>query len=315
MDIKPKMENYLENAVKWQASMMKLPVDVMVSSMESIIKTMHEIQVKSRMDHAAGDGGEPDDGKTRVVGDVFKHSIMPLLGMFNIPRNVFASSMETISKSIKEINEEPAEIVSDDDQEALVRSFDRCIVPLSLEETKLEKEAIAAESVKGCSRSMLWKIGRSGRIEFHRKWRATFDYRIGEDVDAINSPCIPNFITVRDGPKPSGSTQKLNIHFELERDYSNGELAFIYDRWGGEKDEVFIDGKLLAPVSGAGEGMFKHVELLLKDTSSGKHVISITASGDVDADGHRIDYFELVAFEDAKDATKSLAAAGTGKSS
>ena len=61
--------------------------------------------------------------------------------------------------------------------------------------------------------------------------------------------------------------------------------------------------------------MFKHVELLLKDTSSGKHVISITASGDVDADGHRIDYFELVAFEDAKDATKSLAAAGTGKSS
>ena len=51
MEIKPKKEYYLENAARLQASMLKLPVDVMVSSMESVTRTLHEIQIQSQADH------------------------------------------------------------------------------------------------------------------------------------------------------------------------------------------------------------------------------------------------------------------------
>ena len=292
MDIKPN----LEIAAKLPAKMIKLPVDVMVSSLESITKTLHEIQRESQIDYAEENGVESNQGKTHVVGNMFKRSVLPLFGMLRIPRNVFTASMETISTNVKAIKEQLPDIVSNDDDSS--ESFDRCIVPLSSEEAKLEKESVVPESMDSCARTTLWKIGRAGRIEFDQKWTPEFDYRVGEDVDAIKSPHIPTIITVQNGPKALGSTQKLNIHFELERDYSSGELAFVYDRWGGEKDQVFVDGVLVAPVGGAGEGMYKHVELLLHSISSGNHVITITASGDTDADGHRIDYFEMVVLED-----------------
>ena len=116
---------------------------------------------------------------------------------------------------------------------------------------------------------------------------------MGTDIDEINSPGIPHLITVQGRPRSKGATEKLNIHFTLDRDYPNGELAFIYDRWGAEKDQVFVDGELLAPISGAGKGKFKRVALSLKDVSDGDHVITITTSGETEAGGHRLDYLKL----------------------
>ena len=293
MEIKPKKEYYLENAARLQASMLKLPVDVMVSSMESVTRTLHEIQIQSQADHL-----EEEGLKANSAAAVFKHSVLPFVGMLKIPGNVLASSVNTVAKNLQEIKDRPE--VPEEEEDQYVPTFDPCIVPLSDDEACIERAASESAIRITGERTIVWRIGRPGRNEFQRKWKAQFDYRIGEDIDAINSPRLPNFITVKDGPRPLGSTQKLNIHFELDRSYTTGELVFVYDRWGGEKDEVFIDDKLISPVGGAGKGMFKHVELMLGAVEVGQHIISIIASGDSDADGHRIDFLELMSIKEVE---------------
>ena len=88
-------------------------------------------------------------------------------------------------------------------------------------------------------------------------------------------------------------------------------MAFIYDRWGTEKDQVSVNNELLAPIGGAGKGMFKLVALSLKDIPNGDHVITMTTSGETEAGGHRIDYLKLCVrrFERRKKSRNSQSAA------
>ena len=286
------MGDFLEQVMKFSMNMMKLPVNVMVSSLETSTKTMQDIKQKSETPDDAKNTDGIDEGQTAGFNNVSRLAIMPFFEMFKLPMDVFASSMKTISQTKQEIQKRAATGNGANSAEA-AESYDKETVSLDAEEAALEIKAILAEEVEETSKRTLWQVGRSGRSEFEREWTAAFDYHVGTDLDAVNSPGIPHLITVQGGPKSKGATEKLNIHFTLDRDYPNGELAFIYDRWGAEKDQVLVDGELLAPISGPGEGKFKHVALSLKEVLNGNHVITITTSGETEAGGHRIDYLKL----------------------
>jgi len=272
--------------------MMKLSMNVMVSSIETVAKTMQEIQQKSEILDDAEDTDETDEGQPSAFSNMSRLAIIPFFEMSKLPINVFASMVKTISETRQEIQKQAA---TGNGVNSGEENYDREIVSLNAQEAALETKAILTEEVEETSKKALWQVGRSGRSDFQGKWTAAFDYHVGTEIDAINSPGIPHFITVQGGLKSKGATEKINIHFGLDRDYPTGELVFIYDRWGAEKDQVLVDGELLAPISGAGKGKFKHVVLSLKDVSNGDHVITITTSGETEAGGHRIDYLELAA--------------------
>jgi hypothetical protein len=276
--------------------MMKFSMNVMVSSMETIAKTMHEIQQKAESPDPVEDSEETDGGQPSSFGNVSRLAIVPFFEMSKLPITVFASVIKTISQTQQEIREHGA-VGNAAHREEEIENYNKEIVPLSTLETDLETKAIFIEEDEEVSKQTLWQIGRSGRSDFGEKWTAVFNYHVGADIDAIDSPSIPHLITVQGGRKSKGATEKLNIHFTLDRDYSNGELVFIYDRWGGEKDQVFVDEELLAPISGVGKGKFKHVVVSLNDISNGNHVITITTSGETTSGGHRIDYLKLVEIE------------------
>jgi hypothetical protein len=159
------------------------------------------------------------------------------------------------------------------------------------EQTEFKHKKITA--IRSCHRHK----SSDENSQFPGKWTMAFDYHLGTDIDQINNPTAPLFITVQGGPKSIGATEKFNVHFTLDRDYTNGELAFIYDRWGAEKNQVSVNNELLTPIGGAGKGMFKHVALSLKDIPNGDHVITITTSGETETGGHRIDYLKLSEIE------------------
>ena len=267
-------------------------MNVMISSMETITKTMLEIQHKSEtFDEAENTHGTAEK---QTLSNVSRLAIMPFFEMSKLPMNVFASVMKTISKTQQEIKEQTAADNGANSEKA-PETYDREIASFTAQEAALETKATLANEIEEMSERTLWQIGRSGRSDFQKTWTSTFDYHVGTDIDPINSPGIPHFITVHGGEKSKGATEKLNIHFTLDRDYPDGELAFIYDRWGAEKDQVLVDGQLLAPISGAGKGKFKHVALSLKDILKGNHVITLTTSGNPETGGHRFDYFQLAA--------------------
>jgi hypothetical protein len=270
--------------------LMKLSIDVMVSSMETITKTMQEIQKKPDTPDETENSDGTDEGQTSSFNNVSRLTVESFLGIFKLPMDVLASSVKTIVETTQEMQEQ----ASADDSGEVDDDYDLEIVSLTAQEAALESKAILTAEVEEMSEKTLWQIGRSGRIEVQGKWTAAFDYHVGTDIDAINNPGIPHLITVQGGPKSKGATEKLNIHFALDRDYPDGQLAFIYDRWGAEKDQVLIDGELLAPISGPGTGKFKHVALSLKHVSNGDHVITITTSGETETGGHRIDYLKLL---------------------
>jgi len=274
--------------------MMKFSMNVMVSSMETITKTMQEVQHKAEDTDDAEDTDETEEAQTSAFGNVSRLAIVPFFEMSKLPITVFASVVETISQTREEIREQTA-AGNGANREEEAEHHNLEIVPLNAQEATLETRAILTEEVEEIK--ALWQIGRSGRSDFQGKWTAVFDYHVGTDIDPINSPTIPHRITVKDGPKSKGATEKLNIHFALDRDYAYGELVFTYDRWGAEKDQVLVDGELLAPIGGAGKGRFKHVALVLRDISNGDHVIAITTSGETEAGGHRIDYLKLAEIE------------------
>lgn len=276
--------------------MMKFSMNVMVSSMETITKTMQEIQQKSETPDDVEDNNGTNEGQMSAFTNVSRLAIVPFFEMSKLPITVFASVVKTISQTQQEMREQAA-MGDRANREESAETWDLQIVPLNAKEATLETGAILTKEAEETSTRTLWQIGRYGRSDFQKRWTASFDYHIGADIDPINNPGIPHFITVGDGQKPKGATEKLNIHFAIDRDYSNGELAFMYDRWGAEKDEVYVDGELLAPISGAGKGKFKHVALSLKNISSGNHVITITTSGETEARGHRIDCLKLAEIE------------------
>lgn len=272
--------------------MLKLSMNVMVTSMETMAKTMHEIQKKSEVPNESEDIYGKDKDQFSTLNNVSKLAIMPFFEMSKIPMNVFASVVETISQAKQDIQKPDTT-----DEEMYVEpeeeNYDKDIIPLSEQEKSLETKATLSEEKEETYSKTVWQIGRSGRMELQNRWTATFDYHVGTDIDEINNPTLPHLITVNGGPKSQGATEKLNIHFTLDRDYQNGALAFIYDRWGAEKDQVFVDDNLLAPIGGPGIGRFKHVALALPEISEGEHTIAITTSGETEAREHRIDYVKL----------------------
>ena len=279
--------------------MIKSSLNVMVSNMDMIAKTLHEVQQKSETPDEAENIYGTDEANPSAFSSVARLTIVPFIEISRLPITVFVN---TISEAVEEIQGQAAaddgvhiEEVTEDEE--MSEDYYREIIPLDERDAALETEATLTEEAEESYQKTLWQIGRSGRSDFQGKWTAVFDYHVGTDIDPINSPTIPHRITVKDGPKSKGATEKLNIHFALDRDYAYGELVFTYDRWGAEKDQVLVDGELLAPIGGAGKGRFKHVALVLRDISNGDHVIAITTSGETEAGGHRIDYLKLAEIE------------------
>lgn len=216
--------------------------------------------------------------------------------MMKFSLDAMVLGMESISKTLHEApqkRETPGEMGHRKMGKGAPDTYGREIIPLNREEVALSSLAVLTDEAEDKPTKTLWQIGRSGRSDFEGEWQATFGYYVGRDPDEINHPGIPHFITVPGGPRSKGGTEKLNIHFTLDRDYANGELVFAYDRWGAEKDQVLFDGELVAAVSGAGKGKLKHVALCLKNGSSGDHVLTITTLGGTGSVGHRIDYMKL----------------------
>lgn len=142
----------------------------------------------------------------------------------------------------------------------------------------------------------LWQIGKpgGGGKEFAQDggWQAEFTYTVGSDADPINKPNMPP-VLVRAGLKPKlHCTKKLNIRFTLDRDYSEEQLTLFYDFLGAETDSIFINGKKLKQIKGAGEGKLKQNQIPLPALSQGENVLSITTAGGADG-AHWIDYLKL----------------------
>lgn len=168
----------------------------------------------------------------------------------------------------------------------------------------------------------LWQIGKAGNAgqEFPKDggFIAEFTYRVGSDADSINQPNIPP-VLVKAGrkqkPKRAGkllySTQKLNISFKLDRNYSDGQLIFYYDFLGSETDSIFVNGEKLTEIIGQGE--LKQNQIPLPALNQGEHIISITTKGGGDG-VHWIDYLKLESHieQGAEEPTASVA---EGKSS
>jgi hypothetical protein len=154
----------------------------------------------------------------------------------------------------------------------------------------------------------VWQIGKpdgavdpiQGAAEYPatRAWTPTFDYYVGTDLDPINSPSMPGYIgpaNVCDfaGGRPcTDTTANLNIHFGLACNYENGELTLVYDRYGSESDNLYLDGSWFATIS-ATEGGFRQFSFPLEAASSGNHTITIEYAGGGSGNGHYIDYLKL----------------------
>lgn len=292
--LRDQIMNFPVKMMEIPVNMMKLPVNAMVSSMNTITESMQEIQKKSRSCQESEDSKETVEGRASAIRNASKSAMRPYLEILKLPRSVLASSLKSVAETVQEIRDQATSGIGTSNGEGCENgSWEP--VSLTSEEAALESEAVLTEDSAKIPRTTLWQIGRPGRSDFQWKWTEVFDYEVGTDLDAIHNPAIPHLITVKDGPRSTGATEQLNIRFSIERDYPVGELAFSYDRWGAEKDQVEVDGVLLAAIRGAGKGKFRQVALSLPALSAGEHVLAITTSGDTEARGHRIDHFKMAA--------------------
>lgn len=266
---------------------------VMISSMKGMTRTMQEIQQKSEsLKGAHGVGRGNGKAKARTLGIAPQMATALLFESYKIPVSGFVSGFEAFSKALRELRRTSAAAEGTVVTEA-AGEFREEIIPLDENETAMEQRALLPETTDASFGPALWEIGRAGRSDYAGKWTATFDYPVGQDRDPVNSPSMPHLLSVRDGTQSDGATDRLNIHFTLDRGYEAGELALTYDRWGGEKDQVCVDDTVLAPIRGAGRGRFRRVSLLLEAISAGSHIVSFTTSGDTEDKEHRIDYLRL----------------------
>ncbi|EKD09987.1 patatin-like phospholipase family protein [Limnospira platensis] len=146
--------------------------------------------------------------------------------------------------------------------------------------------------------AILWQIGTSSKrlkVSPQGVWTPEYNYYIGSDADPIKYPSLPTIITAPDAEKPPGvaSTDCLNIHFRLYRDYQEGELTLSYHRDGLGEDWLFLDGILLIRIWGAGENQKRQTELQLGSLSEGEHTITLTTAKGKGK--HRIYEFKLAA--------------------
>ncbi len=124
-----------------------------------------------------------------------------------------------------------------------------------------------------------------GMDEFSRwGWRdiATYDVDIAtpgkQDPSVVPAGLIQlDRVGVEDGTiHDDRSVAKLNISFDLPRDYAN--VNFTLAKFGVESDVVVIDGGKKFTAPGAGEGVRTSVDLAIGSLSRGSHTISITLS-------------------------------------
>ena len=141
--------------------MMKFPMNVMVSSMETIAKTMQEIQQKAETPDDAEDTDGTDEVQTSAFSNVSRLAIMPFFEMSKLPINVFASIIKTIAQTKQEIRKQAA-TGNGANSEEVDENYDIEIVSLSEEEAALETKATLTEEVEETSKTTLWQIGRSG---------------------------------------------------------------------------------------------------------------------------------------------------------
>ena len=155
----------------------------------------------------------------------------------------------------------------------------------------------------------LWQIGRpdgrvlpeNGALEYPatRAWTPTFDYYVGTDADPITSPSMPGYMSlfnvcdIDPGRPCTDATAELNIHFTLGCRYDRGELVLVYDRYGSESDDLYLDGVLLGTAAGTVDGRFQQYEFDLGSVPPGDHTITIGYAGGGDDNGHYIDYVKL----------------------
>jgi len=136
------------------------------------------------------------------------------------------------------------------------------------------------------------------------KYFVTFDYEVGSDSDAINSPSMPGYIGTKNvcdvntsRPECTDTTKLLNINFDLACNYDPGELKLTYARYGSESDIVTLDGVPVPLGDPLGENKWLEEELSLPlagtAASIGSHKLSIEYNGGGEGNGHYIDYLKL----------------------
>jgi hypothetical protein len=294
MDLKEQFEPIAKKVMKAQGRLMSLPVDLMAVSVECVSETVHEVQRKAALvvhgENGEGEGGERVPGMKAMAG----LGMIPLLEFAKLPRSVWMAGIEKLSESWYAMKQGTGDImtpeVGGEGQKPISQE------PCATEEDEVwaEAEVLTGDVKKGLYQGVLWEIGRPGRSEYDGEWAAVFHYLAGAGDDEINCPRLPNFLAVPGGVPRRGSTEELNIHLVLDRDYQAGILALIYDRWGAERNEVRLDGTLIASVGGAGCGRHRQVAIGLPGVSAGDHVLSVVASGDTEAGGHGIDFLKLL---------------------
>jgi cyanobactin cluster PatC/TenC/TruC protein len=145
----------------------------------------------------------------------------------------------------------------------------------------------------------LWQIGKpkGGKQEFLQTggWSQEFNYDVEADSDPVNRPQVPGIISQFRSPKAAkeAATAQLNIHFNLKRNYEEGQLVLFYARFGAPEDSLFLDGELIQKIPGQKDGKFQLNEIPLTALSKGKHTLSITTAGGDKK--HAIDYLKLQA--------------------
>ncbi|WP_082218356.1 cyanobactin biosynthesis PatC/TenC/TruC family protein [Kamptonema formosum] len=146
---------------------------------------------------------------------------------------------------------------------------------------------------------ILWQIGKpkGGKQEFLQTggWSQEFNYDVEADSDSVNRPQVPGILSQIRSTKTAkeAATAQLNIHFNLTRNYEEGQLVLLYRRFGSPEDSLFLDGELIQKIPGQKDGKVQSNEIPLKALSKGKHTLSITTAGK--SGKHAIDYLKLQA--------------------
>ena len=152
---------------------------------------------------------------------------------------------------------------------------------------------------------ILWQIGKPGdradEFPTGKGFVPEFTYTIGSDADSINHPNMPPVLVIPGSvPNPKRySTYKLNVSFNLERDYGKDELTLFYDFFGSETDTILINGQNLIQIKGTGESKIKKNQIPLPALVKGNHILTFTTAGGTHKgawkDAHLIDYLKLEA--------------------
>lgn len=274
-----------------QGLLLKLPVDLMAASVECVSEAVHEVQRKTAL--AVQEEQFEGGGRGRVPGmrEMACLGVIPLAEFAKLPRNVCVAGMGKLTESWRAMKRGTEDSAG---SEAGGQNPKSQQLIAEGDEVWADAEVLGDDFEKGHYQWVLWQIGRPGRREYDGEWTAVFDYHLGEDTDEINCPGLPSFLAVPGGPSRRGSTEELNIHFALDRDYGAGSLALIYERWGAERNRVTLDGNPIASVGGAGCGRYRRVAIGLPGVNAGEHILSLAASGETEAGGHGINFLKLL---------------------